>query len=274
MLVAFVAALAVSGAPAFAQAPKKAQGLGAVAALPVRGVFMALGDVNVRAAPKGTSRKVGFLQKGDRVDVVAVTRDKGWFAVLNGGVVQGFVVASAMVRVIDGALDRDITAKQTTDGVSCDYRIHFEGRTMIEGELFQTANYAVVFHCAQGRGVGDVRGGKASKKVDFFAQMFLGEAPGKENVTAPDTYQLTVDVRLIDGGGDDDIVSTSFLYDPEGERLVFDAAGDAKYQGTMQGETTPAASIRAAVAQAVRLSMGNWNSAFWDRIFTAGGRAK
>ena len=208
-------------------------------------------DVNVRARPKTKSKRVGGFKAGSRIKVVA--RSGGWVAVREKGKDLGFVFDKVLMPLIDGALFKDIVGQVSVKGgVNCEYIIHFEGKSPVEGQLFEFADYDVQWDCLLGK-----------RKIRFRSPMFITEAPfqlGQKRV-----YQISIDVLDLEGGYEE-IFSTVFLYDQDKARIVFDGVSIEKFGKPPQKKEAPAATVPEALTGAVRIAVSAWNKAAWSDL--------
>ncbi len=219
---------------------------------PHKGEYVVLKDVNVRAKPKTKSKKIGNLKAGRRVQVVAKAPG-AWMAVREGTKDLGFVYALFLMPLIDGALAEDLTGKASVKGgADCDYRIRFEGKSPVEGQVFEIADYDVMWDCRVGK-----------RKVRFRTPMFITEAPyqlGSKRI-----YQINVDVLDLYGGYDD-ILSTIVLYDKDKDRVTYDGVSIKKYGKTPKEKTVKAGNVSEALTGAVKMALAAWNKFAWKDL--------
>jgi hypothetical protein len=218
---------------------------------PHKGTFLVLKDVNVRAKPKTKSKRVGSYKTGQRVKVVA--RAGGWVAVRKDGKDQGFVYDKVLIPLIDGALFKDLVGQVLVKGgANCEYIIHFEGKSPVEGQPFEIADYDVFWDCLLGK-----------RKVKFRTPMFITEVPfqmGQKRI-----YQVNIDILDLEGGYEE-IFSTIFLYDQDKARIVFDGVSIKKFGKTPEKKEAPANSVAEALTGAVRIALTAWNKAAWSDL--------
>lgn len=216
------------------------------------GVYVVLKDVNVRAKPETKSRRVGSFKAGRRIQ--AVGRAQGaWVAVRKDGKDLGFVYEPILLPLIDGTLTEDILGRVAAEkGPKCDYRIHFDGKSPVEGQLFEISDYDVIWDCRVGK-----------KKVSFLTPMFITEAPYQ--LSQKRIYQISIDVLDLYGGYDD-IFSTVVLYNQAKDRVVFDGVSIEKY-GKIPGVTKKAAAnVPEALTGAVEIAFSAWNKRAWKDL--------
>ena len=219
---------------------------------PLRGTYLVLKDVNVRARPKTKSKKIGSYKTGQKIKVVG--RASGaWVAVRKGGKDQGFVYDKVLLPLIDGTLIKDLEGKASVKGgANCDYIIHYEGKSPVEGQVFEIADYDVLWDCDRG-----------NQKVRFRTPMFITEAPflmGQKRI-----YQINIDILDLEGGYDE-IFSTIFLYDQDKELVSFDGVSIEKYGQPPKPMEAPAGSVAEALLASIQMGLTAWNKAAWKDL--------
>ncbi|HIJ42366.1 MAG: SH3 domain-containing protein [Rhodospirillales bacterium] len=226
----------------------------------LKGDYLVLKDANVRAKPNTKGKKIGSVIKGSRVKVVG--RAKGgasWLAVQKGGKEFGFVYAPIMVALIDGSLKKNIKGKVSLEsGLVCNYTVHFEGKTSVEGELFEVSDYDVICRCR-------LKG----QEFNFLAPTFLAEAP--YDFSQKQAYQISVDVLGI-GDGYDEIFSTTFIFHRDKKIVVFDNISLSRYGNPPAQEKLPAKTVPQALTAAIRIAFGAWNDKVWQILAASGVR--
>ena len=254
-LAAAVLLIALAVGPALAaekKPPPKPMIFRGVKVKPLHGQYLVLKDVNIRARPKTKSKKMGSFKAGKRIDVVA--RAAGaWVAVREGGKDLGFVYDRILLPLIDGTLKKDLKGKTLVKGgASCQYRIRFEGKSQVEGQVFEIADYDVFWDCLDGK-----------RKVKFRTPMFITEAPyqlGTKRI-----FQISIDVLDIEGGYDD-IFSTTLLYDKDKNRVAFDSVSIKKFGQTPMIKEIPAKTVPQALRAAVIITLATWNKSAWKDL--------
>ncbi|MFQ5763617.1 MAG: SH3 domain-containing protein [Rhodospirillales bacterium] len=249
LAAALVIALSVGAAGA---AEKKTTTFLGQAVTPLKGTYLVVKDVNVRAKPATKSKKVGSYKAGERINVVA--RAKGaWVAVRDGGKDVGFVYDRVLMPLIDGTLTGDLTGKvEAQAGPACEYRIRFVGKSPVEGQLFEIADYDVLWKCTLD-----------GKPIKFRTPMFITEAPYQLNQKR--IYQVSVDVLdLYDGV--EDVFSTITLYDQEKGRVAFDSVSLEKYGRAPKTKEAKAGTVAEALDGAVRIAVSSWNRQAWTDL--------
>lgn len=219
---------------------------------PHHGTYLVLKDVNVRAKPKTKSKRIGSFKTGQRIKVVG--RAAGaWVAVRKDGKDYGFVYDQVLLPLIDGTLFKNLEGKASVkDGVNCDFTIQFEGRSPVEGQVFEIADYDILWDCDW-----------ANRKVKFRTPMFITEAPyqmGQKRI-----YQINIDILDLEGGYDE-IFSTIFLYDQDKELVSFDGVSIEKYGQPPKPKEAPAGSVAEALMASAKMGLTAWNKAAWKDL--------
>lgn len=214
--------------------------------------YVVVKDVNVRAKSTTKSGKVGSLREGTRVQTVAKAPG-GWRAVRDGNADLGFVHESTLLPLIDGTLKKDLAGKvKIADGPACDYVIRFEGKSPVEGQPFEIADYDINWTCMLG-----------ANKIGFRTPMFITEAPFQLNQKR--VFQISVDMLDL-YGGDEVILSTIVLYEEEKRRVVFDSVTLDKYGRKPPDRTAPAKTVAEALDGAARIAVAAWNKSAWNDL--------
>ncbi len=223
---------------------------------PHKGTYLVLRDVNIRARPETKSKKLGSLKRGKKVNVVA-RAGSAWLAVRgqSKGKIKdlGFVFDQVMMPLIDGSLSKELKARvKTGGGVDCAYTIKFVGRSPIEGQIFQIADYDVFWDCLV-----------AKEKVKFRTPMFMTEAPyqmGQKRI-----FQISVDVLDIDNDYDD-IFSSVVLYEQDKNRVLFDSVSIEKFGQTPSPAKVGAKTVPEALIGAAKISALSWKNTVWQAV--------
>ena len=227
-----------------------------VAVEPASGTYLVLKPVNVRAGPTTSAKRLGRLKKGDKVQAVGQAGDAAWLAVAKDGKDLGFMYAPVLLPLIDGSLARDLTGKASVPGgPTCDYTVRFEGKSAVEGEFFEIADYEVTYRC-------DDKGAK----IDVPALMFITEAPYQ--LSQNQVYQISIDILEIENGYDE-IFSTILLYKRKEEKVVFDSVTLKEFRAAPPVAERPAKTVGDALAAAVEIAPGAWNSKVWEVLARA-----
>jgi len=262
LAVAALGALAAAGTAGAAAAEEGPTTFLGQKVKPHHGTYLVLKDVNVRAEPETKSKRVASLKAGRRITVVA--RAAGaWVAVREGGKDMGFVYDQVLLPLIDGTLAKPITGTAVAaGGTKCAYRIEFIGKSPVEGQLFEIADYEIRWTC---RRPDERAGPRTGRKVEFETPMFITEAPYQ--MTSKPVFQISVD--LIDlYHGYDDILSTVFLYDRKKGEVAFDSVSIAKYGQAPDAKAAKAkaGNVREALGAAARIAASTWNAAAWSDL--------
>ena len=230
--------------------------------VPLTATYLVTRDVNVRRRPETKSKRVGRYRKGEKL--TAVGRYKGWVAVRQNGQDQGFVYATILRPVIDGKIDRDVVGKVDDGKRSCVYRLEFDGKSPVDGQLFLTSDYSVVWQCKT-----------KNKKISLFTPMYLIEAfAGGGKITQ---FQMTLDVPDMDDGLEA-VLSTNFFYRPakfiqenqksRTSKVVFDGVSMSKFAGKPKPDKRDVNGFSEALKAVIEMSYSSWNDTFWKEIIT------
>lgn len=216
-----------------------------------RARYVVTKDVNVRLGPKTSAKKIDSLERGARIDGAGRAQaDKGWVAVLRDGEPLGFVYGEMLLRLIDGTLtDRPAGEVDGPNGMSCAYRIRFDGKAPVEDDLFEVADYTVKFRC-----------GNDDTVLRFSTPLFLTEAPYRLG-TKPE-YQISLDVVEISDGYDQ-VFSATSIYDGDKKTVRFDSTTIAAYTANQDKTPRPVSGVPEALTTAVELAVGAWNDKVW-----------
>jgi len=222
---------------------------------PMVGLYEITKDVNVRAGPGTDFERLAGLKAGERVRAIGKVQDTSWMAVSQDGETLGFVYTPILVPVVDGTLGEQFfgsyMAQDREDGVACDYRFRFEGKTVVEGGDFETADYEVRFRCAS----------QVGAKI-FYAHMFLTEAPVK---TKEGLHLIGLDVRSI-GDGMEEFLTTRYLYHPKTGAMTFEGHSLPRFATPPKVQAFEADGIKDALTQALEASVASWTAEAWDEL--------
>lgn len=220
---------------------------------PVTGTYLVVKEINVRAKPKTSSRKIGSLDKGQRVEAVGRPKEASWLAVRKQDEDLGFVYAPALLALIDGALDADIKGRvSVSGGASCGYTIRYEGRAEVEGEPFGTFDYDLLLQCIH-----------KGTLYEFLAPMFITEVP--YDLSQKPIYQISIDVLEV-GDNYDETFSTVFMYHRKDRRVVFDGVSLKEFRAPPKVAEKPAEGVATALAAATEIAIAAWNDKFWEAL--------
>ena len=255
VLVALLAVAVFTVSPATAPAAEKLEFLG-VKIEPYRGTYVVLRDVSIRAQPKTKSKRLGSYKSGRRLQVVGFAPG-AWVAVREKGRDVGFVFSKVLLPLIDGALSRDLAGKvlakrKGEPDANCRYTISFEGKSAVEGQVFEIADYDIVWDCTRGK-----------RKVKFRTPMFITEAPYQ--LSQKRIFQITVDVVDLDGGYDE-IFSTFVLFNMEKGFVQFYGVSIDKYGRIPASKKVVAKTLEQALKGATEIALRTWNPAAWKDL--------
>lgn len=221
--------------------------------LAAAGQYRALKDSIVRIKPDSKSERAGAVKKGDLVDAFGKA-EGGWIAIAKEGKRLGFVHGGLLLPLIDGALAADLSGKvKLGDGSACEYTIHFEGKSELEGEELSTADYDVSIRC-------DRKG----RKLAFNGPMFITEVPYQASGTKA-VYQVNLDILGITEDPDR-AFSTILFYDRDAGQIALDTVAPPDLKGQPQATERVATSVPKALKGAVELALGAWGPKAWDEL--------
>lgn len=223
---------------------------------PHKGAYLVLKDVNIRARAETKSKKLGSLKRGEKVNAVA-RAGPSWLAVRgqSKGKIKdlGFVYYKFLLPLIDGSLSEVLKARiKTGGGVDCAYSIKFVGRSPIEGQVFQIADYDVFWDCLIDK-----------KKVEFRTPMFMTEAPYQMDHKR--IFQISVDVLDINNDYDD-IFSSIVLYERDKKRVLFDSVSIEKFGQKPSPSKIDAKTVPEALIGAAKIAALSWKNIVWQTV--------
>ncbi len=254
LALAFLAVIVIIAPGDASAAERKTLTFLGVKVKPIAGTYIVLRDVSIRARPKTKSKKLGSFKAGRRINVVGQAKG-AWVAVREKGKDVGFVYDQVLLPLIDGTLDKDLKGRASVKGkggADCLYLISFEGKSAVEGQVFEIADYDVLWDCRIG-----------SRKVKFRTPMFITEAPfqlGPKRI-----FQISIDILDLDGGYEE-IFSTIVLFNMDKDRIVFDGVSIEKYGRIPPVREAPAQTVPEALEAAVKMALGAWNKAAWNDL--------
>jgi hypothetical protein len=188
-----------------------------------------------------------------RVTALGVVEGGDWLAVGQGDEELGYVVASALIPLIDGKIERPL--KGTTelpDGGTCAYEIRFAGKGKVEGEPFTTADYDIDWRCA-----------RAGRTLVFPGFMFVTEAPYQ--MQEKPVYQISIDLLEV-AVEYDEVFSTIFLWHRGDGRVVYDSVSKKALGSAPHVKELPARTVPEALAAAAAIAPNVWSQAVWRRL--------
>jgi len=220
---------------------------------PTPKTLLTIKDANVRAGPATKEKRLTVVHEGVRVEAVGRVKGTEWFGIRQGGEDLGFVYQSVVVPIVDGALAEDLKGALRAAGQPrCTYRVRYDGKSTIPGEIQNTADYTIFFQC---RTVG--------RRLDFQASMFLTELPYYDMAKAE--YQINVDVLGV-ADGDEDVLSATVIYHPLKDRVEFSRLNIKTMGSGNEAGTQPAHSIDEALNQAVTMAYNAWGRHMWEAL--------
>lgn len=223
--------------------------------VPMVGIFEVTKDVNVRSGPGTDFKRLTGLKSGERVRAIGKPEGTSWMAVSRDGETLGYVFTPILVPVVDGQLSEQFfgsyMSEDSNNGVACDYRFRFEGKTGVEGASFETADYEVRFRCASQDGA----------RI-FYAHMFLTEAPVKKK---QGQHLIGLDVRSI-GDGMEEFLTTRYLYIPKSGEMSFNGHSLPRFASPPKVQDFDTSSIKDALTQALEASVGSWTDDAWQQL--------
>lgn len=218
---------------------------------PMNGVYLVVKDANVRTRPETKGKRLATIKKGTRVTVVG--KSGNWMAVTKDGDDFGFIFASVLLPMIDGALDKSYSGRVPMKSSSpCSYSFRFRGKNVIEGEIFEFADYEIQYRCY-----------RKGRPYRLLAPMFMTEVPYR--LTPAAVYQISIDVLEI-GNKYDEIFSTTFLYQRDRKRVVFDGVSEKKFGRKPEVTQRPAANVSEALIAAVEMAPSSWGDTVWEQV--------
>ncbi len=221
---------------------------------PHKGNYIVIKDVSIRSLPKTKSKRLGSFKTGQRIQVVGFA-DGLWVAVRKKSQDVGFVYGKFLLPLIDGTLTKDLKGSASTRkklSTNCQFTIHFEGKSKVEGQLFEIADYDILWECKRAR-----------KKIMFRTPMFISEAPYK--LSQKRVFQITIDV-LDQDRGYDEILSTFILFDEENNIVFYDGISIKKYGFVSVIKNISANSTAEALKGAASIALKTWNKKAWKNL--------
>lgn len=217
------------------------------------GEYLAVKATNVRAKPDSKGKLVGRIEQGTRVH--ALGKAGSWLALKTEDGKEGFSYGPVFLPLIDGALEKDIYINtKIPGGGACAIQIVFEGKTIVEEEMFEVSDYQSLYDCK-----------RADKELSFTAYMFITEAPYALNQTPH--YQINVDLRGI-GKEYDEIFSTVFIYKKDKGVITYDGVTLKGYDRKLDKNSRSVATVAEVVQAAAEMAPKAWGSKVWSELET------
>ena len=228
---------------------------------PAAKIYFVTKDVNVRAGPKTKSTRVGRLRKGERITAVGKAKGSEWVAIQKDGKDLGFVYGTALIPMIDGRISNPISgnlAARTIGGRKlppCHYKIIFDGKVKVEGDLQITSDYILNMECDHKK-----------KTLKINATMFVTEMPYLAN--RKPIYQVNVDLFNIPIE-DDDIFSATVLYHALKNEIIFEGVSNESFMAKGKIAKQKASDLTAVLNGAVAMAHQSWGAKIWAVLATA-----
>lgn len=220
------------------------------AVAPASGRFLAVAEIDVRAKPAKNAAKRGRLERGTRVEALGASDDGKWLAIRWSGQEMGFVPREALVALIDGDLRAPIGGQAKSAKGRCAFTIRFTGKSQVEDDIIETADYDVDWQC-------DIDG----KQMTFPGYMFITEAPFQ--LVDNQTFQISVDLLEV-AREYDEAFSTVFLYYRPDGKVVFDSVSMKELGTDPAVRELPAKSVREALIAAATMAPAAWSADLWS----------
>lgn len=213
-------------------------------------------DVNVRAKPKTSAKRIDGLKKGERVYVAG--QYKGWLAIVQDNKPLGFAFKKYLVPMIDGELTQPVRGSSTiqNDG-KCAYEIIYSGRSTAGSEEFGMSDYEVQVQC-----------NRDGVKLSFMLFMFMTE--GAYIRSKPNIHQIGIDLLEVYTDGEyDESFTTNVFFNAEKGQAIFSEVTIEPYAGKPREDEVDAETIPEALNVAVRMALESWNGKAWDDLTAA-----
>jgi hypothetical protein len=228
---------------------------------PASKIYFVAKDVNVRAGAKTKSTRVGRLRKGARITAVGKAKGSEWVAVQKDGKDFGFVYGTALIPLIDGRLSNPVSGNLEARSFGgrklppCHYKIIFDGKVEIEGELQTTSDYILNMECDYKK-----------KTLKINASMFVTEMPYLGD--RKPIYQINVDLFNIPIE-DDDIFSATMFYHALKNEISFDGVSKPAFGAKGKIVKKKAPDLSAALKGAVAMAHQSWGAKVWAMLAKA-----
>ena len=242
-------------------------------------------EVNIRAAPKTKSKKLGTLKKLERIRVVGEAPG-AWVAVEKKGKEVGFVYKPALLQIINGRLKKNIVGSvHLPNKPKCKYKIEYIGASSAEGQLFKIMDYGIEWDCRKKiikRNTSlksEQRKKSRSKKKNikklkflkkdeiqakFYTPMFLPE--GVQGGINNGRYQVTID--FVDTPfGVDGVLSTTSFYNPKSNILEFGEVSVKSLESNLKKPKVKVKKINKILISTLEMAYAAWDNKIWDYFF-------
>ncbi len=216
------------------------------------GTYRVTADANVRKGPGTNHERVAGVFEGDRIQSIGQADGSPWVAISKDGETLGYIHNGVLKAVVDGTIGEEVRDRIVTGSVACDYRLRFEGRTAVEGANFDTADYEMLFRCAN-----------AKQSTIFYGHMFLTEAPvdssGKRHL-------ISLDFRSI-GDGLEEYLTSTFYYDFTKGEMTFVGHSLPKYALPPDETQFKTSTTQSALIAALETAVSTWTPEAWSALF-------
>ena len=248
----------------------------------LEGLYIVKTEVNIRAAPKTKSKKLGTLKKHERIRVLGESPG-AWVAVVKKSKEIGFVYKPALLEIINGRLEKPIVGTiELPDKPTCTYKIEFEGKSPAEGQLFEMIDYGIEWSCRKEYNKGrrqnlspNRKTKKPKKKINnsnkikelikFYTPMFVPESGQRTKKMS--LHQITID--FVDTPFEEDgVLSTTSFYSLKNNTLEF---GEVSVKGLslkLKKTKVKANTIREVLIASVEMAYTSWHKKIWDHLFS------
>ena len=226
--------------------------------MPAAKSYLVIKDINVRQKPLTKSKRVGRFRKKSIVKAFGKAKGTEWIADKKDGKNFGFIYGTALVPMIDGKLTKPINGNLNAKTIGkmklppCHYKIEFEGRVKVEGDLQVTSDYQLPVQCDYKK-----------KTLKFTATMFITELPYLDN--RKPVYQINVDVHDIPME-DENVFSSTVLYHFLKKEITFDGVNKEDMRNAGKIAKMKAASVIEALKGAVVMAHLSWGPKIWTAL--------
>ena len=215
--------------------------------------YIALKDVNVRNAPLTKAAKVTVIRKGTRIIAAGKAKGTKWIAIKKDGKNLGFVYNSALVVVLNGELNSDLTGKlQFSSQPNCSYTLKFDGKHEVKGHLQITSDYWISFTCK-------IKG----EDVKFIGKMFITELPYRDR--KKNIFQVNLDLPTVtDSEGE--VMSVTSLYNMSKNILMFEDVTVPSMANKLSSTSKMVKTVPEILKTAVELAYRIWGPLVWKYL--------
>lgn len=224
---------------------------------PLTGRYLVTSDLNVRARPATKGKRLTTLPKGTEVDAIGKAPGS-WLAISLPDIDVGYVYQPALLPLQDGRLAQDLIGViERADGRVCEYVIRFDGKTEVQGQAFQSADYEAVLSCVAATD---------TAPLVFTAPMFMTEGPF--NGSRRPLFQIGID--LLELSQDyDRFFSTNLIYDRGKGEVRFDNVSVKAYATKPDPSRRPVERLTDALTSALTLAVHSWTATAWSDLTAA-----